>query len=591
MVKYLNRITVSLFALVCAFCLYGAVAVFAEGTDTTAPTATPTATVAPSTTATPSTTVSPSTTATPSATATPSTDATVQTASATDLQYRAHVQNIGWQEWVNNGATAGTTGKAQRLEALEIKSNVSGVSVSYKVQVQGTGWQTAVSDGQTAGTVGEAKQLEAVQISLSGENAANYSIYYRVHLRNLGWLGWAKNGETAGAEDGGVQVEAIEIKLVSAGSTESTAIESGNTAAKVTTQAKYQTHVQDIGWQGWVTQGTTSGTIGQSKRVEAIQITASDSSAKIAFTYNTHLQNVGWQGWKTDGQTAGTTGESRRMEAIQIKLTGDDAGKYDVYYRVHVQNLGWLGWAKNGAEAGSSGFGYRMEAIEIKVLPKDSMNAPDTETGYAYKKYSKVYSNSMGVDVSEWNGSKISSIIDWNAAKKDGVNYAIIRTGWGQSGDGRADYDFTTNYSNAKSAGLPIGVYHYSYATTTEDAVKEAKLCLSILGGRSLDLPVAFDAEDETTLGTLSKDQVTDIIIAFCDTIKAAGYQPMVYANLNWYTNKIDYSRLGAYKIWLAQYNDAPTFSNHFDMWQYRSDGAINGIGGRVDMNMTYSDF
>jgi len=497
------------------------------------------------------------------------------------------VQNVGWQDWVNSGETAGTTGKTQRLEALEIKSNVSGVSVSYKVQVQGSGWQNAVSDGKTAGTTGESKQLEAVQISISGENAANYNIYYRVHLRNLGWMGWAKNGEIAGAEGYGIQVEAIEIKLVSTSANTSTDIQSDSVAANVTTLTKYQSHVQDSGWQGWVTQGTTAGTTGQSKRVEAIQITSNDSSAKIAYTYNAHLADVGWQGWKTDGQIAGTTGESRQMEAIQIKLTGEDAAKYDVYYRVHSQNFGWLGWAKNGDEAGTTGFGYRMEAIEIMVLPKDSLNAPDTETGFAFKKYSKVYSDSMGVDVSEWNGYSNN----WNAAKSDGVNYAIIRTGWGQSGDGRADYAFTTNYNNAKAAGLPVGVYHYSYAMSTEDAVKEAKLCLSILGGRSLDLPVAFDAEDEGTLGTLSKDEVTDIIIAFCDTIKAAGYQPMVYANLNWYTNKIDYSRLGAYKIWLAQYNDEPTFDNHFDMWQYRSDGTINGIEGNVDMNKTYSDF
>lgn len=509
-------------------------------------------------------------------------DQSTQTESVSPIQYQAHVKNEGWLNWVNNGETGGTTGKNERMEALKIKSNIDGVGVSYKAHVANVGWQDSVIDGEEAGTTGKKLQIEALQISLTGSNASQYNIYYRVHVKNFGWLGWAKNGEIAGSVGYGMQVEAVEIKLIST----DTQFDTGSNQAALSEGVQYQVHGQDYGWQDYKTQGAIAGIVGQSKRIEAIKITKSDDSADIGFEYNTHLQNVGWQGWKSDNTLSGTTGESRRMEAIQIKLTGSDAGQYDVYYRVHVQNLGWLGWAKNGEMAGSSAYGYRMEAIQIKLIPKGSITAPSTGNSYQ-EKTTVVNSGDTGIDVSEWNGYGN----DWNAAKSNDISFAFIRTGWGRSGDGRADYAFSTNYENAKSAGMPIGVYHYSYATTVEEARQEAQLCLNILGGRDLDLPVAFDVEDEATTGQLSSSEVSNIINAFCETIQSAGYTPMVYANLNWYTNKMDFSQINQYKIWLAQYNDEPTFSQHFDVWQYSSQGSVNGIGGSVDMNRAYSDF
>ena len=89
-----------------------------------------------------------------------------------------------------------------------------------------------------------------------------------------------------------------------------------------------------------------------------------------AVEYRTHVQTYGWQDWKKDGEISGTSGESKRLEAIQIQLTGDMEKKYDVYYRVHSQTYGWLGWAKNGAPAGTTGLSKRLEAIEIKLVPQ-----------------------------------------------------------------------------------------------------------------------------------------------------------------------------------------------------------------------------
>lgn len=130
----------------------------------------------------------------------------------------------------------------------------------------------------------------------------------------------------------------------------------------------YQTHVQDYGWQEWKNNGEMSGTSGQSKRLEGINIKLQNLSESVE--YQTHVQDIGWQGWKSNGVMSGTSGQSKRLEAIKIKLSGDVANKYDIYYRVHAQDYGWLGWAKNGESAGSEGYSKRLEGIEIKLVKK-----------------------------------------------------------------------------------------------------------------------------------------------------------------------------------------------------------------------------
>ncbi|MCI8292664.1 MAG: hypothetical protein HFH53_03900 [Hespellia sp.] len=132
------------------------------------------------------------------------------------VAYRTHVQTHGWQEWVSNGKTAGTTGEAKRLEGIKI--NLENVStdggIQYKTHIQTHGWGDWVSNGEMSGTEGQAKRLEAIRIQLTGSLANEFDIYYRVHSQTYGWLGWAKNGEEAGTEGLAKRLEAIEIKVV-----------------------------------------------------------------------------------------------------------------------------------------------------------------------------------------------------------------------------------------------------------------------------------------------------------------------------------------------------------------------------------------
>ncbi len=141
-------------------------------------------------------------------------------------------------------------------------------------------------------------------------------------------------------------------------------------ASQRTPHVSYRTHVQRIGWQGYVTDGAMSGTSGKSYRLEGINIKLSNLPVSGGIQYRTHVQKIGWQGWRKDGAMAGTSGKSYRLEAIEIKLTGELAKQYDVYYRVHCQRFGWMGWAKNGQRSGSAGYSRRLEGIQIVLVPK-----------------------------------------------------------------------------------------------------------------------------------------------------------------------------------------------------------------------------
>lgn len=300
--------------------------------------------------------------------------------SSPSISYQTHVQDYGWQSWKLNGEVSGTVGQSKRLEGINIKlSNING-SIEYKTHVQDIGWQDWKSNGQMSGTSGQSKRLEAIQIKLSGEVANQYDIYYRVHAQDYGWLDWAKNGESAGTEGYSKRLEGIQIVLVKKGENAP-----GSTNRPfICKMIKYQTHVQNIGWQGEKADGEMSGTTGQSLRLEAIKIQLS-SSIDGGIVYKTHVQDYGWQNFVANGQASGTSGQAKRLEAIQIQLTGNAKNQYDLYYRVHAQNFGWLGWAKNGESAGTAGYSYRLEGIQIVLVPKGG-NSPGSTSKHYYNK-------------------------------------------------------------------------------------------------------------------------------------------------------------------------------------------------------------
>lgn len=333
-------------------------------------------------------------------------------ATTASVSYRAHVQNIGWQRYVSDGETAGTTGRGLRVEALSL--GVAGVSggIRYRAHVQDIGWQGWHADGEDCGTTGRGLRVEALQVELTGAASANYDVYYRTHVQNVGWTSWTKNGATSGTTGRGLRVEAVQVLLVKHGQ----AIPTGDGAAysKLANATyssptiRYQAHVQSVGWQSETNDGNMAGTQGRSLRLEALRASVAGVSGGIQ--YRAHVQNIGWQSWKKDGAIAGTEGQGLRMEALEVQLTGAIASSYDVYYRVHVSDIGWMAWAKNGETSGTVGLGRRVEAVQMKLVKKGSP-APSGEGEKA--SYPSIYAPEVIYATSAVGG-------DWQATVKDG---------------------------------------------------------------------------------------------------------------------------------------------------------------------------
>lgn len=195
----------------------------------------------------------------------------------------------------------------------------------------------------------------------------------------------------------------------------------------------------------------------------------------------------------------------------------------------------------------------------------------------------------VGIDVSAHQGE-----IDWAAVAQDGVEFAFIRVGSRgyESGEIYPDARFAENLSGAAAAGIPVGVYFYSQATTEQEAREEADFILKAVREYPLSLPVVLDYEevlhDSSRTLELTGTQRTDNAIAFCEQVRQAGYQPMVYSTRSLLLDHFDLARLEQYPIWVADYNESTKFPYEFSVWQYTSRGRVAGIGPDVDLNLMF---
>lgn len=306
------------------------------------------------------------------------------------LMYQGHVQNIGWKDYVTDGGSAGTSGRSLRVEGIRLKvvevttdgsgnENVVDVkdAITYRAHVQNIGWMDWVNDNELAGTSGRSLRVEAFAIKLKGELAKDYDVYYRVHSQNVGWLDWTKNGALAGTADLSLRMEDVQIKLVRKGEPAPGPTNMPFYSSTCRGLVTYRSNVQKYGWMGLVADGKISGTSGESLRLEDIKIWVNnpindETGMPItgSIEYRTHVQDYGWLDWVADGEDAGSEGRGKRIESIQVRLTGQLAEQYDVYYRTHCQDFGTLGWAKNGASAGSAGYGKRVEYFVVRLVKK-----------------------------------------------------------------------------------------------------------------------------------------------------------------------------------------------------------------------------
>jgi GH25 family lysozyme M1 (1,4-beta-N-acetylmuramidase) len=198
----------------------------------------------------------------------------------------------------------------------------------------------------------------------------------------------------------------------------------------------------------------------------------------------------------------------------------------------------------------------------------------------------------QGVDVSRFQGD-----IDWEKVANAGIEFAIIRSGFRGTTEGKILQDdyFEDNIKGATKNGIDVGVYFYSQALNEEEALEEVQMMLDMIEPYDITYPVVIDVEsaesDSARTASLSTDEYEKVAKVFCDAVQKAGYKPMIYGNVKSFTLLMDAVDVDDYDIWIAYYGTPLYYPYHFNIWQYTSTGSVDGISGNVDLNICFTDY
>ena len=576
-----------------------------------------------------------------------------------DILYRVHVENIGWQDWRSENNIAGTTGKSLRIEAIEIRlDNSPDYTVLYRSHVENKGWTSWVPSGYMSGTVNKGLRMEAIEIKIINKSEApkiKPTVSYNSHVENIGWQGIKNEGSTSGTIGKGLRLEALKVNLEN---------------IPFDGSLLYKSHVQNVGWQGWKNSSESiTGTTDLGYRLEAIQMKIYNLDYSIV--YRVHVQNIGWQNWKKDGETAGTTGMGLRIEAIQIKImTKEQAAYYCVGATKAMVNIdsptkvltrdsslklaGWvltdgnnydikvyidnkeietsftrlerpdvLNAFKNeysSADNPNPGFktnidiskirDQELHTIDVRIVNTVDNSLLDNMT----QKFRRTFGQLMGIDISEYQKS-----IDW-AKVKNQVDFVILRVGYGSDDDypSQKDSRFDEYMEACIRYDIPVEVYLFSYATTPERGVAEARHVIRALDkyrNRVKIYKVWYDIEPSSdSINTVleqtmrnntleNRKRLSSLCNNFKNTLKPYGYSAGIYASASIVKNYFEKDLFSGYDLWIAHYTGAtqdnpsakPSDLDQdeylYIMWQYTSSGSVNGINTSVDMNLSYTDF
>ena len=257
----------------------------------------------------------------------------------------------------------------------------------------------------------------------------------------------------------------------------------------------------------------------------------------------------------------------------------------------------FLNWAINSGLVVDGSFGEKTDTavrafqIKCKISVDGYFGADSLAKAKAFDKSSTVVKTKWkGADISAWQ-DKIS-VANFKKAKASGIDYVLLRVGYTGSSSKSPTIDsvFENNYANAISAGLPVGIYYYSLATSTAMAEKEANFVIKKLKGKNITYPVYIDMEDNTYQRKCSKATLASVCNTFCNIIKNTGYIPGVYASLDWFNNRIG-NITAQHTKWVAQYYKECQYKGAYDMWQYTSSEKVDGIASKTDVSWCYKDF
>ncbi len=226
---------------------------------------------------------------------------------------------------------------------------------------------------------------------------------------------------------------------------------------------------------------------------------------------------------------------------------------------------------------------------DFNLIVRESLNKGSSSKKYSINELIRDYKNEntmVGIDVSSWQGE-----IDWKMVKDSGVEFAIIRMGFGHNMESKMTMDkyFLDNFRNAKENNILVGLYFFSYATTNWEAVEQVDWIISTLNGQKIDLPIAFDWESWKQFNSYGINllDLNNVAKTYMDEINKKGYQAMMYGSASYLNNIWDTDN---YPTWLAHYTNKTTYSSPYFMWQLSNIGEVPGINGDVDLNILYID-
>lgn len=283
----------------------------------------------------------------------------------------------------------------------------------------------------------------------------------------------------------------------------------------------------------------------------------------------THDKTVGGSG----------TGQHTKGNAADICCYGQDGQPISSKtVCCKAQDIGFRGIANINTS-------YQYTHVDVRTGYKwygDEVHGNNTVTDDFYKYFGG--EDMKGIDVSVHNGD-----IDWNKAKADGIEFAILRAGFGRL-ESQKDTKFEQNYKNAKIAGIPVGAYWYSYAMNEDEARLEADVFLKVVKGKQFEFPVYFDLEVKKQFD-LGKDKVSAIMRAFLEKVEKAGYFTGLYGSASSLTTHTADDIKSHYTIWLAHWVDKTDYPGAYAVWQYSEKGKVSGINGNVDLDICTKDF
>ena len=282
---------------------------------------------------------------------------------------------------------------------------------------------------------------------------------------------------------------------------------------------------------------------------------------------------------------------------VCVLIGGLIAGGYWLYQKVINTKIG--GGSTKSTVATETFTDSELGEITVKKVDGAALNTYDinnlvrNDRGYYEYYVDGKLASEVGIDLAEYQGD-----VDFSAVKDSGVDFVILRIGgryYSDEGKLYEDGRFDSYYEQAKAAGLKVGAYFFSQSASVEEAVEEAEFVAAKLDGRDLDYPVAFDWEiiedDDARTDNMGGKTITAMAEAFCDAIEDEGYDSIVYSSTSLMLQSYDFETMKDYEFWLADYREFPEMYYDFAIWQYATDGEVDGVNGTVDLNICFKPY